>query len=84
MTMSSDNDIISCNSDFLAGTGVIEATSITPDTVILWISELCSLYNFVFSVLILASLYPLFVVCVAVETDHILNVNIGCWSSSSK
>jgi hypothetical protein len=82
--MSSDNDIVSCNSNFLAGTGAIEATSIIPDAVMLWISELCSLYDFVFSVPVLVSLYPLFAVCVAVETDHTPNVNIGCWSGSSE
>jgi hypothetical protein len=84
MTMSSDNDIVGCNSDFLAGTGVIKATLITPDTIMLWILELYSLYNFIFSVLVLVSLYLLFAVYVAVEIDYTPNINIGCWSSSSK
>jgi hypothetical protein len=84
MTISSDNDIIGCNSNFLAGTRVIKVTLIIPDAVILWISELYSLYNFIFSVPVLASLYLLFAVYVAVETDYMLNINISCWSGSSK
>jgi hypothetical protein len=95
MTVSSDNDNISCNNGFLAGTGAIETTLIIPEAAMFRtgasgvvemyrISELRTLYNFVYSVLVLASLYPLFAVCVAVETDYTLNINIGCWSSSSE